>query len=235
MCDVGQGDASVIRVSAHSGVVVDAGPDPRALRRCLNRLGVRHIDALILTHFHADHVEGVMALSDVERILVSPQREPLIEYERVHAHFGTDFDVIQRGDRVTIGDLTLDVVWPDARNLSGDPNTDSVMMLLHGPNGTVLLGADTDVAAQRHFRPPRAAVMKVPHHGSRYQDPTFLTAVGAGVALVSVGAGNDYGHPAADTVSVLRSGGSRVLRTDEVGSIALVTRNGRLSVVSERR
>ena len=235
MCDVGQGDASVIRTAEQSAVVVDAGPDPRALQRCLNRLGIRQIDALVLTHFHADHVEGVMALSGVERILVSPQREPAIEYQRVRAQLGDRFEVIKRGDRVTIGTLGFDVLWPDPRNLSGDPNTDSVLMLLQSPNGSILLGADTDVAAQQQFRPPTADVLKVPHHGSRYQDPTFLQQVGAAVSLVSVGAGNDYGHPAADTLAVLRSAGSHVLRTDEVGGIALVTRDGRLSVVSEHR
>lgn len=235
MCDVGQGDASVVRTGAHSGVVVDAGPDPTALRRCLNRLGMRRVDALVLTHFHADHVEGVMALSSIERILVSPQRDPMIEYDRVRTHLGHEFEVIKRGDRITVGNVRLDVLWPDPHNLSGNPNTDSVMMLLTSPNGSVLLGADTDVAAQQQFRPPRASVLKVPHHGSRFQDPSFLTSVGASISLVSVGAGNDYGHPARDTLDVLRSVGSRILRTDEVGSVAIVTRNGRLSVVSERR
>ena len=235
MCDVGQGDASVIRLSDHSAVVVDAGPDPRALRRCLHRIGIRRIDVLILTHFHADHVEGVMALDDVDKILVSPLKEPAIEYERVRSHFQSEFTDIQRGDRIRVGSVAFDVLWPDPRNLTGDPNTDSVLMLLHTPNGTVLLGADTDVAAQQQFRPPQATVLKVPHHGSRYQDPRFLQAVGAAVSLVSVGRGNDYGHPARDTLQILTTAGSQVLRTDERGAIALVTRDGRLSVVSERR
>ena len=74
----------------------------------------------------------------------------------------------------------------------------------------------------------------MPHHGSKYQDGPFLQRTGARVSLVSVGAQNDYGHPAAGTLQVLRSMGSRVLRTDEVGAIALVDRSGALAFVTER-
>jgi competence protein ComEC len=78
-------------------------------------------------------------------------------------------------------------------------------------------------------------VLKVPHHGSRYQDLTFLRSLGARLALVSVGADNDYGHPAPGTVSALAATGARVLRTDRDGSIAVVERDGRLSAVTSSR
>lgn len=59
MCQVGQGDATVLAVGGDAAVVVDAGPDPAAVDRCLRELGVRRVPLLVLTHFHADHVAGL--------------------------------------------------------------------------------------------------------------------------------------------------------------------------------
>ena len=77
-------------------------------------------------------------------------------------------------------------------------------------------------------------MLKVPHHGSRYQDLPFLTGLGAPVALVSVGADNDYGHPASSTVDALEAGGTQVLRTDLDGDLAVVVDDGGLGTVTER-
>ena len=76
----------------------------------------------------------------------------------------------------------------------------------------------------------RADVLKVPHHGSRYQDPDLLDGLGARLAVVSVGRDNDYGHPAAATLALLRRAGMRVERTDEDGDVAVTVRDGRLGV-----
>jgi competence protein ComEC len=73
-------------------------------------------------------------------------------------------------------------------------------------------------------------VLKVPHHGSRYQDPDLLTGLGARLAVVSVGAENDYGHPAGSTLALLRHAGMTVERTDRDGDVAVVVRDGRLWV-----
>ena len=78
MCDVGQGDSSVVNVG-DAVVVIDAGPDPVAERRCLRRLGVRHVAAFIVTHFHADHVEGVAGLvqaATIDAAYSTPRESP---------------------------------------------------------------------------------------------------------------------------------------------------------------
>ena len=77
-------------------------------------------------------------------------------------------------------------------------------------------------------------MLKVPHHGSRYQDLPFLASLGARLAVVSVGADNDYGHPAPETVAALAKTGARVLRTDTDGAVAVVEHDGRLRAVSRR-
>ena len=78
-------------------------------------------------------------------------------------------------------------------------------------------------------------MLKVPHHGSRYQDLPFLQSLGARLAVISVGADNDYGHPAPETVAGPGGHRERVLRTDHDGSVAVVEHHGRLSAVTTSR
>ena len=91
VCDVGQGDGIVLRSGAHRAVLVDAGPDPRVIDGCLGRLGIRVLDAVVLTHFHADHVEGLPGALDgreVHRVLTSPTAEPAFEADQVRRWAG---------------------------------------------------------------------------------------------------------------------------------------------------
>ena len=86
VCDVGQGDGLVIAVSPGTAVVVDAGPDPPAIDRCLRRLGVRRVPIVLLTHLHADHVEGlpgVLRGRRVGEVATSGYDEPAGELARV--------------------------------------------------------------------------------------------------------------------------------------------------------
>ena len=75
-------------------------------------------------------------------------------------------------------------------------------------------------------------VLKVPHHGSRHQDLSWLTSLGAGLALVSVGADNDYGQPAPESVAALEATGAKVWRSDVSGDVAVVERDGEVGVVA---
>ena len=77
-------------------------------------------------------------------------------------------------------------------------------------------------------------MLKVPHHGSRYQDPALLSGLGARLALISVGEDNEYGHPAPETLDLLEDAGAEVRRTDESGDVAVVVRDGELSVDTAR-
>lgn len=129
-CDVGQGDALVVRTGAASAVVVDVGPDGPAAGACLDALGVERVDLLVLTHHHADHVgglAGVLAGRDVERALVSPLPEPAGQARRTLdalAAAGVPVDVglagagpgaagdgVPDGEGVA-GDVAWTVLWP---------------------------------------------------------------------------------------------------------------------------
>jgi competence protein ComEC len=238
MCDVGQGDATVLEVGQGEAVVVDAGPDPGAIDRCLRRLGITRVPLLVLSHFHADHVEGVPGVlrgRTVSAAVVSPLGEPPTEERRVLRWLedaGTTWRVAAAGDRWTVGAVRLRVLWP-ARILRGqgsDPNNASVAIVAEvGGDGavvSVLLGGDLETAAQEQVLAsgavPRVDVVKVPHHGSAKQDPGWALEARPRIALVGVGLDNDYGHPNPGTVATYRVLGALVGRTDLDGDLAVV-------------
>lgn len=244
MCDVGQGDALVLSVGPAAGVVVDTGPDPDAVDACLDRLGVRRLPAVVLTHFHADHVDGLPGALDgraVGEIQVTTLRAPEEGADRVDrwaAEAGVPVRAPAYGERATAGAVTWQVVGP--RRVTGEsPNDASVVLLVETHGVRLLLTGDVEPTSQgallREAGLGPVDVLKVPHHGSRYQDDRLLTGLRPRVALVSVGADNDYGHPDDRVVGLLADSGVRVLRTDELGDVAVVVRDGELRTVSRGR
>jgi competence protein ComEC len=144
----------------------------------------------------------------------------------------------------TYGAVTLQVLWPRTGPLedgAGDgsaANDASVVVLAEVGGLRILLTGDVEPPGQAAlagaFPGLGVDVLKVPHHGSRYQDLDWLGSLGAEVALVSVGADNEYGHPAASTLDALAAGGTEVFRTDESGDV-LVVADGDTPEVRTRR
>ncbi|KFF96666.1 membrane protein [Streptomyces scabiei] len=235
MCDVGQGDATVLAAGDGAGVVVDAGPDPVLVDRCLTALGISRIPLVVLTHFHADHVvglPGVLRGRSVGAIAATGFEEPADQAEFVRREAAARRIPLTRavaGEERRTGSLTWRVLWPPGDAAAPDgPNDASVTMLVRSAGLTLLLLGDLEPPGQRELaRSPEAAalgavdVVKVAHHGSAYQDPGLIRAMAPRLALISVGADNPYGHPAPSTVAALRAGGAMVLRTDEDGAIAV--------------
>jgi competence protein ComEC len=244
-CDVGQGDALVLRAGDRSAVVVDTGPEPRFVRRCLDGLGVRQVPLLILTHFHADHVgglAGVLAGREIGRVLVSPLDDPPAAADGVRRRLAADgvpVTVPRAGDLLRVGErLTLDVLGPVrlTETPESESNNSSLVIEADVDGISILLTGDIEPSAQRAllWAEPEldADVLKVAHHGSPHQETELLTGVDARVALISVGE-NTYGHPSPRVLDALRSDGVRVYRTDEHGSIAVLrTGDGGLGVAT---
>lgn len=252
MCDVGQGDGLVLNTGVpHTAVVVDAGPDPRLMDHCLSGLGITRVALVVITHFHADHVDGLPGV-------LSGRRVDAIEVTRL-ADPPEGVDVVRRAAAAAgltptyapyavtrrIGDVELEPVWPLPDSPTVGPgdgstaNNASVVMLARIRGVSFFLGGDVEPEGQATLATmlPRlhVDVLKVPHHGSRYQDLAFLQSLHARLALISVGADNDYGHPAPETVAGLAVTGERVLRTDRDGSIAVVERDGHLTAETTTR
>ncbi|MEV5266652.1 ComEC/Rec2 family competence protein [Streptomyces werraensis] len=241
MCDVGQGDALVLATGEGSGVVVDAGPDPESVDRCLRSLGVTRVPLVVLTHFHADHVAGLTGVlrgREVGGIGTTALEEPADQAAAVRsaaAAAGLPVTRIVAGERRRTGDLSWEVVWPPPGDhpVAEGPNDASVAMLVRTGGLRLLLLGDLEPPAQRALaRSPAARhlagvdVLKVAHHGSAYQDPGLVSLAAPRLALISTGEDNSYGHPAPGTVEALRAQGAAVLRTDRDGALAVVPGTG---------
>ncbi|MDN4174385.1 ComEC/Rec2 family competence protein [Nocardioides sp. SOB77] len=244
MCDVGQGDALALRSGPGEAVVVDAGPDPGAVDRCLDDLEVDRVPLTVLTHFHADHVDGLAGVLDgravgaVEGTSVLDPVGGVEDARAAAAVAGLPVRTATYGTTRRVGEVTLQTLWPrpgsaaGAVGEEGDAANDASVVLLAEVRGVrVLLTGDLEPPGQaalaRAVPGLRVDVLKLPHHGSRYQDLPFLASLGAGVVLVSVGADNDYGHPAEEVLDPLAGAGAEVRRTDEDGDVLVsVTEEG---------
>ncbi|WP_410642368.1 ComEC/Rec2 family competence protein [Amycolatopsis sp. lyj-346] len=239
-CDVGQGDAVVLATGEPGrAVVVDAGPEPGPVDECLHRLAVDRIPLLVLSHLHADHIGGLASVFDgrsVGAVAVGPGRSPGWAWRQVAAEAdrrAVPLVELSPGERLDWPGLALDVLGPryvPARSVERPDgttiNNSSVVLRAETAVGRILLTGDVELAAQADLVADigdlRAEVLKVPHHGSRYSLPSFLAAVAPRVAMVSVGAGNTYGHPSKSTMDTLVALGARVTRTDVDGDTAVV-------------
>ena len=241
VCDVGQGDALAVRAGPGSAVVVDAGPDPALVDRCLDRLDVEQVPLLVLTHFHADHVDGlagVYAGRRVGEVDVTSLREPAERAAFVDRETADAAVVPAYGATRVVGDVTLQTLGPPPGVPAYDgPNNASVVMLVTVHGVHILLTGDVEPEAQvalaRAWPGLRADVLKIPHHGSRFQDLDFLRGLGARVAVASAGEDNDYGHPSPETLDQLADSGAEVFHTDRDGTVVVVARDG-VGVVTER-
>ncbi|TWX40548.1 DNA polymerase III subunit delta [Frigoribacterium sp. ACAM 257] len=232
-CDVGQGDAVLVR-SADQVALVDVGDDEEALGGCLRRFGVDRIDLLVLTHFDADHVGAVDVVTGrVGRALVGPTASPDDEHI-VDDLAGSGAEVVEVavGTGGVLGELGWSVLWPLRTDTAG--NDASVVVLwrpLPGCRRDCLSFVDLgDLAAAPQRRLLSAAgqalrgvdVVKVSHHGSADQHAALYDALGAAVALVGVGADNTYGHPRREALDMVEEAGAEVTRTDLDGDAAVV-------------
>jgi competence protein ComEC len=239
-CDVGQGDALVLK-SQEKVAVIDVGRTPEPLRKCLQQLGITHIDLLVLTHFDKDHVGGLDAvIGKVDSAIVgrsenSEDQELLTELRRSGAQL---YRGVQ-GLTGSLGEAQWQVLWPDTHHPSMElGNPGSVTLIFAFPTFKALflgdLGRDAQLALMDTVDLPSVQVVKVAHHGSADQNSTLYQKVQPIISIFSVGADNDYGHPRSETLTMLTDMGSLTPRTDQDGLILISTSSSGLSLWTER-
>ena len=229
-CDVGQGDAMVIR-SEREIAVVDVGKDDELIDQCLDRLGVHRIDLLVLTHFDYDHVGGLAGLErgrTIARALISPFPDPRPEAQALTNHLRTvagKVDVGRFGSTGNLGDYQWNV-FSSLATSAQTANQGSLGVKFESDDQVIYTMADLDATAQLAAvgvlsSSDKPTLVKVSHHGSADQSEEFYRKVSADLAIISVGKGNGYGHPTQKILNILEVTGSKVLRTDLAGAISI--------------
>jgi competence protein ComEC len=251
--DVGQGDAILIQKGSQQ-VLVDGGPSPQAV--CLG-LGEkmpfwdRTIELMVLSHPSADHVTGLVEV--LKRYRVKQVLYPEVDFEsgvydewlRLVREKGIKATLAQAGQQIDLGGgMVMEVLNPQAPPLSAtDSDVDNNAAVLHLNLGEVsfLLTADMMWEAEFELAYNRdnliSTVLKVAHHGSDTSTtPEFLAVVSPKLAVISVGADNEYGHPTEEVLRRLEGvvGEENIYRTDEDGTVEFITDGERLWLKTER-
>ena len=213
-CDVGQGDALVLKVGAGQAVVIDTGPDPKLMDQCLRSLSIKEIPLLIITHKHADHYGGLTGAVKGRKV-------------------GKILTYAMRGELIQVGQMRFEILWPDGAEHNfvengGEGsaiNNQSIIALIRTPDYSLLTTGDAEPDVQALVPVSKVDYLKVAHHGSKYQDLNFNRQANPDLAIISVGKGNKYGHPADSTVKLFRHS----VRTDQDGAIAIDPITGSIS------
>ncbi len=228
--DVGQGDAILIQKGT-AQILIDGGPNNRILTYLGRDLlpWDREIELLVLTHPHADHLTGLISVLEryqVKQILYYPSRYDTKGYQKFLESIqneGAKVFFASSGGSITVGEISLQILWPTANFHSDNVNNESLVMLLDYQEFEVLLLGDAEKDVQRSLSVNAdIEVIKVAHQGSADgAGESLLRASKPELAVISVGAGNRYGHPHQQTLSLFDNYGIRVLRTDLDGAITV--------------
>ncbi len=247
-CDVGQGDATYIRVNNRTDVLIDAGPDQSALN-CLGKYMPfydRTIEYTFLSHPQKDHMAGFYEI---------------LKRYKVHAFYTTETAInsqtfkllkktiisnkiplypVSNRDSLHIDTDEIKVLWPLA-NLSqllikDIMNDDSLIVLFEERDFSLLLSADAPAYIMNRL-PEQSiknlSILKVPHHGSKYGlNEKFLRLADPPVSVISVGKNNSYGHPAQKTLDLLKAAKTIIRRTDKEGNIVFKIPNYKFQIPS---
>jgi competence protein ComEC len=238
--DVGQGDAILVTTPHGRQVLVDGGPSGVRLARELGEVlphWDRSLDVVVLTHPQEDHMGGLPGIAKrmtVATVYTSGHTNGTLTFAAFEDRFAPP-KVLAAGGRFAIDEVMFEVLWPPPGLEPRQLNDASVVLRVSYGSVAFLLTGDIEAAAQRELLSSAdvdAAILKVPHHGSKTSAPEFLSGVRPAVAVIQVGAANRFGHPHAEALEALAS--SRVYRTDQRGRVTVSTDGRSITVATER-
>lgn len=233
--EVGQGDSSIIITPDDKVVMIDSGSDESLILNYLQNLGISHIDLLIASHAHADHISGM------DKIIAKYKPKAFIDpgiphataiYQRmitaIDKYNINYYEGISR--KINLGSLSLTILPPAIPLIKGSElNNNSVVVRLDYKDFSCLFTGDIEKERERQLLTESKSnlnvdILKVAHHGSSSSSsPLFIKSVELKIAVISCGQGNKYGHPHQETISLLQSLGIEIYRTDLSGTILIKT------------
>ncbi|HBN08291.1 MAG TPA: MBL fold metallo-hydrolase [Cyanobacteria bacterium UBA8530] len=229
--DVGQGDSELIRTPHGQTILIDAGSGSKcvqAVEPMLRNLGIATLDLYVVSHNHADHY-GASSLFQTAAVkqVWTPESASEITPLSLLAALGDDaFERLnpRAGYSAKLDGTLLEVLAPE-NPLFSDENDKSLVLRLTYQNNRFLFPGDAELDSWTQMKNRdrallEADVLKVAHHGSRNgTNQAVLDCVSPDYAVISCGRGNNYGHPHAETLSLLSGAKVQVFRTDEAGTI----------------
>jgi len=244
--DVGQGDASVIISSSGQVVMIDSGPDEKLILDHLKNLNISHIDLLIATHAHADHITGMdkIIAKYKPRAFMDPGiSHTSLTYKRmINAIEKYNIKYYQGTARkIQLGLMNFSVL-PSAspKIYVSELNNNSVVIKLEYKNFSCLYTGDIERGRENQLVKISSSnlesdIIKIPHHGSSTSsNSAFIKKVNPKVAIISCGQNNRYGHPNIKTLGRLEKNGIDIYRTDTDGTILINTDGYNYEVIVEK-
>lgn len=233
--DVGQGDATLVRLPGRIEILIDGGGSPfsdfdtgsQIVLPALRALGVDELELVVATHPDTDHIEGLASVLRgiaVQQLVVGiPARGVPVYDQLIAAARSTDVDVrsVRRGERILVGEATLDVLHPVSKTL-GASNEDSVALLFSWRNHPIALFlGDVSMTVERQLAVPPVPLLMVAHHGSRHStSDELLRAARPTIAVISAGR-NTFGHPAPSVLERLEAFSAQIRMTRTEGAVRL--------------
>jgi len=243
--DIGQGDAIFIETPYKNQILIDGGPNSMILEKLVEEMPFwdKTIDLIILTHPEADHMTGLLSVLesyDVERILWNGIVRDTSQYDKWKEMIqkeDAEIIIAHSSQEIKIGKVSLDILYP-FESLKGEEIKDSndtsiVSRLSFGNNSFLFTGDATKVSENKIMSncELNSDVLKVGHHGSKTStSPEFLENVLPGIAVISCGKDNSYGHPHVQVLKSLQELGINILRTDQDGDIKIISNGNNLII-----
>lgn len=229
--DIGQGDSILVRSSGET-MLIDAGDTngKDVIVPYLRRLGIQKLDYVIFTHPHKDHIGSgadVIKMFNIGKVYMCSKTSTTRTYEKLLDAInskGADVIVPEVGDNIKLGLCNVEIIGP-VKKYSDMNNSSLVLKITCGVTKLIFTGDMEKEAEQDLIHSGvnlKANLLKVGHHGSRGASSNeFLKKVSPSIAIISCGKNNDYGHPHKEALSRLNNIGSKIYRTDELGTIKI--------------
>lgn len=247
--DVGQGDCELIR-SKDKVILIDGGEADEAneVITYIKSQGISEIDCYILSHPHADHIGASAKIIDaftVDKFLCTDFSEDNIPTTATYQNTllamdksGADVEFVEPGNSFSFGGLKVRIIAPYEE--SENYNNMSIVCTISYKNVTALFAGDAEQEIEEQILSKNknllsADILKISHHGSSTSNtPEFISAVNPDVAVISVGSGNDYGHPHKETLDTLGEQNINYYRTDTSGTVTVYSDGSRIYVNTQK-